>query len=462
MSKMVAIKDISSPVNKPKYMWNSKWVRPHESLWSAMRNFRIVNGHCSYKEALELLDIGPLTSKKNEFQPESSYAIFSRYTIKENWQNIIDSVLLPSDYHSKSAPIKRLMEYAPRLFSRKLYYCPECMKLGYHSYLHQLSEIKRCPFHPEEKLLMDYRETYIWGENERLYYDLKDQEYTRYITPFSFGFHSLNDFNIAEISKLPIQWKISGKLLEKMANIYIYDGYESLDVSSSSVPFVNTDISGGSFFIADAKRSPFVTIYDAEFCDSSTREELIKEGNDFGIDSSDLLCKIDHYYYGIVVLHNLLLLIMAKRFIGDITIDDIRRCTGYLAMGGKVKSHNSTDAKVMFLWDYIGCKYLHKFLSMNCLENLNVEDNEYALEKRYCAQNLFSPSFIRTYGITAAMHILEDHMKHCYGSFSKCLDHKLRRDPQKGVGLGDSLELLYVPTYLTEKRGKNIYIYKEV
>ena len=53
-------------------------------------------------------------------------------------------------------------------------------------------------------------------------------------------------------------------------------------------------------------------------------------------------------------------------------------------------------------------------------------------------------------------------MKHCYGSFSKCLDHKLRRDPQKGVGLGDSLELLYVPTYLTEKRGKNIYIYKEV
>jgi hypothetical protein len=62
---MVAIKDIPSPVNKPKYMWNSKWVRPHESLWSAMRNFRIVNGHCSYKEALELLDIGPLTSKMN-------------------------------------------------------------------------------------------------------------------------------------------------------------------------------------------------------------------------------------------------------------------------------------------------------------------------------------------------------------------------------------------------------------
>ena len=143
-------------------------------------------------------------------------------------------------------------------------------------------------------------------------------------------------------------------------------------------------------------------------------------------------------------------------------IDDIRRCTGYLAMGGKVKSLNSTDAKVLFLWGYIGCKYLHKFLSMNCLENLNVEDNEYTLEKRYCAQNLLSPSFIRTYGITAAMHILEDHMKHCYGSFSKSLDHKLRRDPQKGVGLGDSLELLYVPTYLTEKRGKNIYIYKEV
>ena len=71
---------IPDPAGKPKYMWKKEWVRPHESLWSVMRNFRIVNGQCSYKEALNLLDIGPLTSRKQDFQPDSEYVIYSRYT----------------------------------------------------------------------------------------------------------------------------------------------------------------------------------------------------------------------------------------------------------------------------------------------------------------------------------------------------------------------------------------------
>ena len=44
MSNMTMIKDIPDPACKPKYMWEKEWVRPHESLWSVMRNFRIVNG----------------------------------------------------------------------------------------------------------------------------------------------------------------------------------------------------------------------------------------------------------------------------------------------------------------------------------------------------------------------------------------------------------------------------------
>ena len=36
-----------------------------------------------------------------------------------------------------------------QVFHRELHYCPKCMKLGYHSYLHQLSFADSCPFHDE-------------------------------------------------------------------------------------------------------------------------------------------------------------------------------------------------------------------------------------------------------------------------------------------------------------------------
>lgn len=163
MSNMTMIKDIPDPAGKPKYMWKKEWVRPHESLWSVMRNFRIVNGQCSYKEALNLLDIGPLTSRKQDFQPDIEYVIYSRYTIKDNWRDNINKMLLPEDYHADMAPLSKLMKYAPRLITRKFFYCPECMKSGYHSYLHQLSGISRCPFHREEKLIMDYRQNIYMG-----------------------------------------------------------------------------------------------------------------------------------------------------------------------------------------------------------------------------------------------------------------------------------------------------------
>lgn len=459
MSNMTMIKDIPDPAGKPKYMWKKEWVRPHESLWSVMRNFRIVNGQCSYKEALNLLDIGPLTSRKQDFQPDSEYVIYSRYTIKDNWRDNINKMLLPEDYHADMAPLSKLMKYAPRLITRKFFYCPECMKSGYHSYLHQLSGISRCPFHREEELIMDYRQTYIWGEDERFNYDFKDGVYLKRIVTMSVGYELTNEKSL-EAGQLPTHWKMSSKLYEEMGSIKIYDEYESLVAASSSSPFINSDISGGRFFIEDARRKPFVAIYDRQSVDLQSWSNLINECDLYGIKTDDIEYNVryrsDHYR----VLENLILYTIARRFIEGMTLDEVRRSEGFLIMGGKILKASSKDAKVMFLWDYIGCKHLHGFLSMRSFDDFNVEDNKYALEKRYCAQNLLSPSFIRKYGLAAAMHILEDHFKFCYFAFFRNLSYELKWN-RNGVGMKDELELFQVPTYLTEEKGGQIYIYKE-
>ncbi|MFA9466178.1 MAG: hypothetical protein ACERKN_18080 [Velocimicrobium sp.] len=43
-----------------------------------------------------------------------------------------------------------------QVFRKELHYCPKCMQLGYHSYLHQLSFIDSCPFHGEQLLCLSY------------------------------------------------------------------------------------------------------------------------------------------------------------------------------------------------------------------------------------------------------------------------------------------------------------------
>lgn len=45
-----------------------------------------------------------------------------------------------------------------QVFHKELHYCPKCMKLGYHSYLHQLSFADSCPFHDEQLLILRYKD----------------------------------------------------------------------------------------------------------------------------------------------------------------------------------------------------------------------------------------------------------------------------------------------------------------
>lgn len=45
-----------------------------------------------------------------------------------------------------------------QVFHKEIYYCPECMKLGYHSYLHQFTFSNYCPFHDVQLICLKYKE----------------------------------------------------------------------------------------------------------------------------------------------------------------------------------------------------------------------------------------------------------------------------------------------------------------
>ena len=454
----LAIEDIKSPIKVMNYMWKKCWVRSHESLWSVMRNFRIVNGHCSYSSALKMLGITRIPVPKQLPGVEAKYGIYSRYTIKTSWEKRIDEQLLPEGYAEEIAAFSKLMCNSPQMISHKIYYCPKCMEYGYHSYLHQLSGIRTCPFHDGERLLSDYMETYVWGESRRVDYDRKDNAYMKRLT-FSILECSLCDFNDKVMGRLPHEWKESVDFMERIEKAGIYDAYDSLSAASSAIGFSNTDILGGSFFLEHRKRVPIVSIYDIAAAEAATLSYLKTECSNMGFKAYDLTEWLKRYAFNSEAVIKLLLLIFSRKLLKNISTERIRAIEGNLLTGGQISYKDHDDILVLFLWDYLGCRLLHAFTAINDFDSLfNEELKHYS--KRYCAKRLMPPRYLYTYGVTAAMHIIRDHMKFCYQLFREHLTY-LSSSRKEKFGLDHDLELFSVPTYITTKRDEAIYIFRE-
>ena len=452
----IAISDISEPSEKLRFMWKKEWVRPHESLWSVMRNFRNVNGHCSYSGALKLLGIQMLGTPKKSPVAEDKYGIFSRYTIKDEWGDILKEQLLPRWYEEKMEPFSRLMFHAPELVSSKLYYCPKCMEYGYHSYIHQLTGIRTCPFHKGVRLKWDYSETYVFGESRQFEYDRFD-EYTYDQIVFNVFHGNICDFDDGIFGRLPTEWHTPHDMFNAISRASIFSEYEEITVAASDIKFVNTDIKGGALFLEDNKPVPFVTIYDTETSDRLTYKMIegkLREMNLKNFYIEEMTAETIKY---LQYAERLLLLILAKDFMSGIHIDDIRDAEGNLITGGKISSKDDIGMKTLFLWEYTHSKLLHVFLNTGDCDELTENKAKYP-SKRFCADSILDSGILYHYGLSTMLHILKDHMKSCFREFVRFLirDREYRKN---GLGLNDEYDLLGTPTYVVMKNNNvnNIY-----
>jgi hypothetical protein len=104
------------------FTWKKAWVQPYESILSISEKFKFFN---------QVSDI-----------TEKSMAPF--------WEEILgDSIENKKAKEDLSIPIlgRRLLN---NFCYPKVRVCPICIKIGYHSYLHQFTLISKCPFHSIE------------------------------------------------------------------------------------------------------------------------------------------------------------------------------------------------------------------------------------------------------------------------------------------------------------------------
>ena len=147
---------------KQTFIWDKSWVRPYESLWSVLRNFRIVNGFCTNKKAMRMLGITRQYSQCN-IHCLNEIVSYANMGFPGNDLQKIKSTLLPDDYEDKLQPLARLFKDDSHIISIKLKYCPACIENGYHSVFHQLSGLDHCFIHRNVSLNIESRTTYIIG-----------------------------------------------------------------------------------------------------------------------------------------------------------------------------------------------------------------------------------------------------------------------------------------------------------
>lgn len=115
-----------------------------------MEKFKYANAvtNASFKK------IFGLRSTSTEWNVIQSLYIYRRSNLNEN--DFFKFFQL-KDNHFSYLDIFSNNDFA-QVFHKELHYCPKCMKLGYHSYLHQLSFADSCLFHDEQLLSLRYKD----------------------------------------------------------------------------------------------------------------------------------------------------------------------------------------------------------------------------------------------------------------------------------------------------------------
>jgi hypothetical protein len=114
------------------YVFNPKWVDPHESIVSILWKFARMNRLAGHVVAGQVATI--TIDPYEGIEPRRDTVDIQR----------LRRTLGLRLYQLRASLIPRSLQ---RSSSRYFRYCPKCLKRGYHGVLHQLEPLQQCPMH---------------------------------------------------------------------------------------------------------------------------------------------------------------------------------------------------------------------------------------------------------------------------------------------------------------------------
>lgn len=147
-------------MSKKGYIWNKDWVWPYESLYGMLSKFAYINV-LQNGFIFDLIKVDGC-KKTTTMYYYNKYMTISKYRIDfikvnellerniagEIYSNVKE-LLYPLDIRSFPYSFEYPKE---QWFDRDFRYCPECIRVGYHSLYHQLAFAENCGIHRNVKL----------------------------------------------------------------------------------------------------------------------------------------------------------------------------------------------------------------------------------------------------------------------------------------------------------------------
>lgn len=321
-------------------IWNNKWVRPFESLWSLINTYKTVNVITSTATAMKSLGVNI------KYKVKDYYLRYGIYCNVSPNQNDVEKVILTlsPEWHREQLQSMFDKNGVHMFISKKLMICPKCMENGYHSVLHQLKRIKKCPFHSDVNLVTYFRQEYMFGNQSSYEYDRENGNkamilFSRSIIASNRDFESGNDL------KLPTDWCEMPELEEFSG---IKNDYDVIRAIGGDIYDRNIIPEIGYFLLKANIQVPCISLNNVEDTNKFVLEKLqerllsssLKLKNDaLNIDLS-ILTILFKYYFAIIVISDML-----KPY----TVDEIDYKCYQIERGRDIICTDDLGIKLLFL-----------------------------------------------------------------------------------------------------------------
>jgi len=131
-------------------VWSKDWIRPYESPWSVLEKFTMTN-ISTKNEVLYFLGSDEVRRMKYRVYGDIHRNLFTLAGFDQSMLHQVLGIDLKSqnDHLIMLVTRKVACRCAPASswFYSYLRWCPECLKIGFHSVFHQFKLLNHCPFH---------------------------------------------------------------------------------------------------------------------------------------------------------------------------------------------------------------------------------------------------------------------------------------------------------------------------
>ena len=359
--------------NESKGLWNKSWVRPFESLWSIVNNYKTVNVVKEHSVALKALGFQTKVTVAPDYMP--NYGIYCNLS---RTKNDIDSII---------------------------------------SHLHQLKGISRCPFHPNAYMIPYLKQRYVLGKQSSYIGGNNHALRTEAFWGRTFSYRCI-DFEDISVIPLPTSWKAIPEIESYFQTQGLRTDFDYIQPIGSDINDANIIPNIGNFLLkSKMTMKPDIIIYNTEMSDKLAISKIIERAEKHDIQQRS----ISIYSYKQRIKYIFLQVVVAE-MLENFSDEEIEYKCYQIETGKFITCEDELGKRLLYLLFLIGDEKVEESLH-NILETRDIT-LKYGIGYHYMPSDICIHALnVNNLCISAQYYILDEFVRMNWKNFQEHIYH---------------------------------------